>query len=189
MKEYRNSIRSKRMIKRALVDILKTEDLTKVTVKMIVDKADLSRNTFYAHYQDIYSIIDELQEEFIRECMKYLDEAIENKSFDEGNTLLFFNNMTRFIDANLDEVNILLKTDNSADFIDKLKNLLISRVLETTKYIVIKNPTGYMLFLDVLFCGALDLIKLYTNNKINLTLEDLAVEVNKIFQTGYRSYI
>lgn len=189
MKEYRNSIRSKKMIKQALIEILKTTEISKVTVKMVVDKADLSRNTFYAHYQDVYSIIDEMQKEVIESCIKYLDEVLEGKNYNETNTLQFFTNMIGFINDNSDAINVLLKTDKAGIFIDKLKNLLISRILAATKSLNIVNITGYMIFLDILFVGAIDLIKLYINGKINLSLTDLAIETNNIFQAGYKSYI
>ena len=62
-KEYKNSIRSRRMIRKAFLELIREKELEKVTVTEIVKRADLNRSTFYAHYPDIRGVVDELQEE------------------------------------------------------------------------------------------------------------------------------
>lgn len=50
--------------KQALIDaflsILETKALDKITVKDIVKKCNVNRNTFYYHFQDIYDLIEEI---------------------------------------------------------------------------------------------------------------------------------
>ena len=48
--EYRSAIRSRRMIREAYTVLLKEKDLSKITVTDIVNRADINRATFYAHY-------------------------------------------------------------------------------------------------------------------------------------------
>ena len=54
--EYRSAIRSKRMIKQAFLSLIKEKDISKITVTELVERADLNRATFYAHYPDIYGV-------------------------------------------------------------------------------------------------------------------------------------
>lgn len=51
--EYKSAIRSRRMIQRALVELLQEKELDKITVTDIVTRADINRGTFYAHYADL----------------------------------------------------------------------------------------------------------------------------------------
>lgn len=51
--EYRSSLRSKKLIINALVDLLDEKPLDKITVTDIVKKADINRGTFYAHYENV----------------------------------------------------------------------------------------------------------------------------------------
>ena len=55
--EYKNAVRSRKMIQRALVALLQEKELDKITVTDIVTRADINRGTFYAHYTDI-SMVD-----------------------------------------------------------------------------------------------------------------------------------
>lgn len=57
-KEYRSAIRSRRLIRESLISLLKEKDISKITVKDIVDCADLNRATFYAHYPDVRGVME-----------------------------------------------------------------------------------------------------------------------------------
>ena len=48
---------SRMVIRQALLDILKTTPLSKVTVTDICKRADVNRTTFYANYEDIYDLL------------------------------------------------------------------------------------------------------------------------------------
>ena len=52
-KNYRNAVRSKKMIRQACLELLQEKPCEKITVTDIVARADLNRSTFYAHYPDI----------------------------------------------------------------------------------------------------------------------------------------
>lgn len=64
-KEYRSALRSRRMIRQAFQELLREKEFDKITVTDIVNRADLNRSTFYAHYPDIYGIVEEMQEEIV----------------------------------------------------------------------------------------------------------------------------
>lgn len=58
------------MIRQAFEALLKEKGFHKITVTDLVTRADLNRSTFYAHYPDIYGIVDEMQEEIIHRNME-----------------------------------------------------------------------------------------------------------------------
>ena len=45
--------RTKRQIKKALINLLSKKDLSRITVSEITELADIGRGTFYTHYQDL----------------------------------------------------------------------------------------------------------------------------------------
>lgn len=69
-KENRSSRRSRRMIRQAFQELLEEREFSKISVTDIVERADLNRSTFYAHYPDIYGIVDEMQEEIMERNME-----------------------------------------------------------------------------------------------------------------------
>lgn len=61
--EYRSAVRSRRLIKAALADLLQEKPLDKITVTDVVNRAEINRGTFYAHYADIPDVIHQMVEE------------------------------------------------------------------------------------------------------------------------------
>jgi AcrR family transcriptional regulator len=68
--ENRSARRSRRMIRQAFEELLQERGFHKITITDIVARADLNRSTFYAHYPDIYGIVDEMQDEIIQRNME-----------------------------------------------------------------------------------------------------------------------
>ena len=58
--EYRSALRSRKLIKEALADLLQAPPLDKITVTDVVKRAQINRGTFYAHYADIPDVIQHL---------------------------------------------------------------------------------------------------------------------------------
>ena len=69
-REYRSSIRSRRMIREAFLELLEEKEFGKITVTDIVKRADLNRSTFYAHYPDVQGVVEEIQDEIINKNME-----------------------------------------------------------------------------------------------------------------------
>jgi len=49
-------IRAREMLQESLMDLVKDHPIESIAVKEITDRAGLSRNTFYTHYQDTYHL-------------------------------------------------------------------------------------------------------------------------------------
>lgn len=47
-------------MKNAMLELMNTMPFHKITVRLICDKAGVNRSTFYAHYTDIYDMIEQL---------------------------------------------------------------------------------------------------------------------------------
>ena len=49
---------TKQALATALTELLNTTTLDNITVKDIVERADVSRQTFYYHFGDVYQLLD-----------------------------------------------------------------------------------------------------------------------------------
>ena len=72
---------TKKAITEAFITLLNQRPLDKITVKDIVDRCQINRNTFYYHYQDIYALLEELMQEEIR---KIVENAPSIESWQDG---------------------------------------------------------------------------------------------------------
>ncbi|HWO76583.1 MAG TPA: TetR/AcrR family transcriptional regulator [Bacillus sp. (in: firmicutes)] len=65
----RRIVKSKMAIREALISLMQQKDLKDITVKDIVQKADLNRGTFYKHYQYKEDILSEIMDDVIADLI------------------------------------------------------------------------------------------------------------------------
>lgn len=65
-------IKSKKAIRDALFSILDTKPINRITIKELATAANVNRKTFYAHYNCIEDIVNELENELIQSIESYL---------------------------------------------------------------------------------------------------------------------
>lgn len=81
-------IRTRRLIEEAFLDLLKMKSFQSMTVQDITDRANINRSTFYAHFDDKYSLYDHiLRETFNNTLQRNLPPATEF-SLDNLKTLI-----------------------------------------------------------------------------------------------------
>ena len=61
---------TKMIIKKTLIDLLKTQSISKISVKEICDTAQINRSTFYKHYNNVYDLVEKIENELISELKK-----------------------------------------------------------------------------------------------------------------------
>ena len=61
----KNVLRSKKLIKDAVLTLLCTKDPVDIKVTEITKLAEINRGTFYAHYDTVYDVIDEIEDDMI----------------------------------------------------------------------------------------------------------------------------
>lgn len=72
-KTYRNSIRSEKSIIHAYVQLMQNKTSKRITVTDIVNKADLNRSTFYAHFKSAEDVRERIQKDVLKELLGSLD--------------------------------------------------------------------------------------------------------------------
>ena len=61
-----SSKKTRKLIKKAFAELIhEKKELSKITVTELVKRADITRSTFYTHYDDIYEVVNEYQLETI----------------------------------------------------------------------------------------------------------------------------
>lgn len=72
--------RTQAVIMQAFMDLLTRKPLDKITVKDVIEEADINRNTFYYYYENIPALLDALFEQEIR---KFSESTEKSDSFVE----------------------------------------------------------------------------------------------------------
>ena len=79
-KTSRKVLRTQRLIRKILAELLESKELKDITVQEIADMANFSRTTFYNYYKNVYDIYHQIERElFEKMCIEiWLERA--NKS-------------------------------------------------------------------------------------------------------------
>ena len=181
-KEYRNAVRSRRMIRKAFVELLHEKSFEKITATDIINRSGLNRSTFYAHYPDVKGIIDEITGEVIALFRRMLAEMDFSRFLNDPEPNL--KKVVAFLDENKDLYRLLGQSDMSLDYLEQMKKMLIQQVLETPNL-----PTGGLSKVSVeirirmLLSGVIDAYREWLAGGLNCTLEELTSEIANITQT------
>ena len=64
---------TKMLIRRAFTDLLRQKPLQSISVRELCSKAGINRSTFYAHYSDVYDLLNQIEEEMLAELRVALE--------------------------------------------------------------------------------------------------------------------
>ncbi len=84
VQENRSTRRTRAAIESSLLELLAQKPVNKITVQEIIDRANVCRTTFYAHYQDIYDLIESIGNAIIDEIGARLDDLDQTPVRVEG---------------------------------------------------------------------------------------------------------
>lgn len=159
-------VKTKELIKNAFFDLLKNVGFARISVKAICEKANISRKTFYLHYETLDSLFDEIVVQlFPIASATFLPEALQkyNELGDTAEFDTYYRNWEitclRQMIENSDEFEILLRKKNHEFFADVLKKNIHKHVPEFSRSEDMDDlhfsyyKFKYNLYLDNLFAG------------------------------------
>ena len=181
-KEYRNAVRSRRMIREAFVELLHEKPFEKITATDIINRSGLNRSTFYAHYPDVKGIIDEITGEIFTLFRQMLEEMDFSQILNDPEPNL--KKVVSFLEENQDLYRLLGKSDMSLIFLEQMKKVLIRQVLETPNLPTMGlSKTSVDIRIRMLLSGVIDAYREWLSGGIDCTLEELCAEVAMIAHT------
>lgn len=178
-KAYRNAIRSRRLIRESLISLLKEKDISRITVKDIVDRADLNRATFYAHYPDVRGVMEEFENETIEHLKEVLSGARFEKVFQ--NPMPFLLKINRYLEEDLDFYRTLILSSSSDQFLERLKKVYINYLQSDTDIPDhIQNTAGLQMRICFFADGSIGIYKRWFRGELPGSLNDIAMQLSKI---------
>lgn len=169
---YRNSIRTKKMIREAFAELVsEKQDITKITVKELVERADISKSTFYCHYQDVYAVT----EEFEQEILSLLEDTLNNYMKEHKEEFApYVKKIIQHLKENEGLYKKIFASDLPSKFIDRLKSICNERINKDIHFDTLSSdPDIRMAEIDFLTSGITHLFVDYFKGTIKLSLDDI----------------
>lgn len=129
MKQYRNSERTKKWIRRAFIELIsEKKTIGKITVNELAERADITKTTFYYHYDDIYAVAEEFENELVSKLNTTLDEIEKENPTDYSE---YIRMILEFIKENEENYRLAVNATDLTFFASKLKKIFSKRMVDT----------------------------------------------------------
>lgn len=181
--EYRSAIRSRKLIRQAFVDLLEEKDFARITVTDIVNRADINRGTFYAHYTDTRAVLEEIENEFIGR----LEEAFSDFRYQEffHNPMPILNRIAEWMQSDADNYRILLRTSGYGGFLDKLQDIFLNHTMEDSSIPnEVKKRPSFQLQVRYLAAGTGSLYLAWLRGQLDMSLEEISNEAGRMIRSS-----
>ena len=186
----RNSMRSMALFNEAFSQLLDEKPLGEINVTMISRRADLARNTFYAHYAST----DELLREFVGEAV-----TVVQGDFEELSPVINPAIPETFVRALFDKVEEHREILRSHVFVKNVNNR--RRLTAIVRYSVVPTLTRMLSsvdpgneacveqYLDFVAALTIELVNDYLNDVFAIEGMDFSDRVSLMYRAAYRVYL
>ncbi|ADY55521.1 transcriptional regulator, TetR family [Syntrophobotulus glycolicus DSM 8271] len=145
------------LLKNSLMELMRERPISKISVKLLCETADINRSTFYAHYTDQYDLLKQLEQEVIAEVKKHIAKDAFAKP--TAQTMQLMNQILDYIAQNADLFKILLSEYGDSTFHKEIMLLAQQKIItDIHNNLVLDSRTSeYLQYFAV--TGALSIIQ------------------------------
>ncbi len=179
--EYRSALRSRTMIKEALLSLMIEKPFEKISITDIVKRADINRGTFYAHYPNTSEVLRSISEGVVDEMASILS------SCDTFGILMspekFLNPVTSFLKKNPSYYAKLLQSDRFYDVLSDARHSAITKILSSLPPdFTGERKTMLIVILDYSISGIVTVYEDILLERIPVKLESSAEYISRILK-------
>ena len=180
-KEYRSAVRSRRLIRQAFLALLKEKPFDKITVTDIVSRAELNRSTFYAHYPDIFGIVDELENEMVQKNIAIIEKIQYRNIFTDPSPYL--DGIAAMMEENKELLTYLGRNQLSRSYLEKFYKLMINDVLtRSTIPESIRNSPEFAIRVHFFIGGIINTYHQWAEGELKQTPAEISKQIVKMIQ-------
>lgn len=136
--------RTKRSLREALFKLLQQKPVNHISVTELTKLADVNRATFYFYYDDIFDMLEQIQNETYNVLEKIIgDEDIP--VFASAETLsIYIEKVLVFCNNNTEMCRFVINNDINNQFFDRVKTLIASRIPNSKDYFPENDSRRYI---------------------------------------------
>lgn len=154
-------------------ELLEHTSYEKITVQAIIDRADVGRTTFYAHFKTKDELLRELCEMLFAHIRHYMLEQEGNcGGFDGGDSV--FCHLLRHLQRNDHNILGLLSCENSDLFLRYFKDQLSELVRRLLRENHVQTDVPEDFLVNHITCSFVEMVRWWVQSRSTLTPEQLS---------------
>ena len=169
-----SSRHTREKIKKAFAQLLEENNNLNITVTELAKKAEITRSAFYTHYDNIYDVARDIQDETL-EVLKVNNDIL--KSLDNIDS--YFDNIFKYLKDNEDIYSMILSSNEPIRFTTNLNKIISKNLYDILNHHNIKNlELNISLFID----GSINLMIKHYKKEINYSLDEINTYMKETFR-------
>ena len=174
-REDKRVTRTRRMLRQALVNLMREKSVGSITVKELCDACEINRGTFYAHYNDVSSLLSSIEEELFEQLQHMLAEISTREILTDGGAGPALVTLFEFLRENADICGMLLCDNGDPVFIEKVRTFVRTEVLSDWRQLFAEDEGDKQEYtLAFLVSGSIGLLQCWLNEGLVKPPEEIA---------------
>lgn len=180
---HKNASRSRHLIKQAYGELLNEKDPAKISVTDIVERANISRGTFYAHYLDVYDLSMAIQNNVIETLNFAVNRVgIENIIADPTDVVVMG---MEFLEKNKAYYGLFVNSSRGEVLISRIIQCLSDRVYPTLETMFAPEELERVKLFLIYTIGAYKRVILaWFSDNIRMSAKDCAAQLMSIYSAS-----
>lgn len=121
-------LRTRQLLKNALVELLQEMSLEKITVNKIAERATINRVTFYLHYRDIPDMLEKMAEEMVVDVERAMDRKRKEQPWNSSDGILL--ELLEHIASNAEFYKVIIGSRRVPIFHERLRDVFTRKISE-----------------------------------------------------------
>ena len=172
-KEDRRVRRTKKLLTKALTQLLQEKQINEITVKELTDLADMNRGTFYLYYKDMFDMLEKIEDGMF----EALDAIVSLHEHDDVSqqTKPILLDLFRFIQDNQEMCRVLLSPHGDMNFLHRLNEVVREKCLKAWPNIrKEKGEADFDYHYSFVVFGCAGIIRAWVNRNCSESAEKMA---------------
>lgn len=180
-------VKTKRVIRNALVKLINEKDISKLTVTEIAREANINRKTFYAHYETVQDAV----ESFKREVTEDIVNLVKRYDIfsDKFKPVTVFDGLNELIESDMDFYKMVVAAEHKIVFAESVRDAVREALIDMSEGKVVCNRLAMSLVIDFMLCGIACLYKDWLLTSKGISLHELSQLMARLMWNGMKNII
>ena len=182
----RRVARTRRQLREALTELLKTKSVQDITVCELADKVEISRGTFYLHYKNVFDMLETIEQEMLDELAAAIkDTPIGTRERPFAMLLPCY----RFFAEQAELITVLMGPHGDRGFFHRAATIIKARSLADWKILypeLTPQETEYLF--SFIFGGSLHMLEVWITDGQKDSPEKMAEYTLRLVAEGIAAY-
>ncbi len=167
VKNNRRTLVTKRILKESLLQLMEEKPISKISIKEICEISEMSRSTFYMHYQDQFELLKDIENEVLEKSFEALKDV-----GNDFNTIESIEAFLNYVKSNKETFGVLFCQADTEDFQNAIIKKVEAHVKESISDIE-QTPHDRYIFTFIMQ-GSMSVLRSWIKTDFDIPLPELA---------------